>query len=160
MYSSVGVLCQLGGMTSHAAVVARGWGKTCITGVPGLEVDEENKTAKIGGHTFTEGDWMSLNGTSGEIITGQQPLKAPEMSGTLGKFMQWVDEYRKMGVLTNADTPEDAAAARENGAEGIGLTRTEHMFFKTEDRIKAVRKMILAKDVEGRKEALVEIEKF
>lgn len=88
MYSSVGVLCQLGGMTSHAAVVARGWGKTCITGVPGLEVDEENKTAKIGGHTFTEGDWMSLNGTSGEIITGQQPLKAPEMSGNLGKFMQ------------------------------------------------------------------------
>eukprot|EP01026_Neomeris_dumetosa_P013917 TRINITY_DN1494_c0_g1_i1.p1 TRINITY_DN1494_c0_g1~~TRINITY_DN1494_c0_g1_i1.p1 ORF type:complete len:992 (+),score=208.61 TRINITY_DN1494_c0_g1_i1:401-2977(+) len=160
MYTAEGVVTQLGGMTSHAAVVARGWGKPCITGCGELQVDEEAHAARLGGVVIKEGDWMSMNGSTGEVIKGKQATKLPELSGDLGEFMGWVDQYRKLGVLTNADTPEDAAQARRNGAEGIGLTRTEHMFFKTPQRISAVRKMIMAQNTEQRKESLVPILEF
>eukprot|EP01023_Acetabularia_acetabulum_P069177 TRINITY_DN9960_c0_g1_i7.p1 TRINITY_DN9960_c0_g1~~TRINITY_DN9960_c0_g1_i7.p1 ORF type:complete len:950 (-),score=279.11 TRINITY_DN9960_c0_g1_i7:259-3108(-) len=160
MYTAEGVVTQLGGMTSHAAVVARGWGKPCITGCGDLQVDEENREARINGHVIREGAWMSMNGSTGEVINGKQATKLPELGGDLGEFMSWVDQFRKLGVLTNADTPEDAVAARKNGAEGIGLTRTEHMFFKTPERIRAVRKMIMAQNTQQRKESLQPILEF
>ncbi|KAJ9534507.1 hypothetical protein QJQ45_022143, partial [Haematococcus lacustris] len=144
MFSAEGVLCQLGGMTSHAAVVARGWGKPCITGVAALQVDEHAKVARINGHEIREGAFISLNGTSGEIVAGKQPLAPPELAGDLGTFMAWVDGARKLKVLTNADTPADAAEARKFGAQGIGLCRTEHMFFASEERIAAMRRMVVA----------------
>lgn len=154
MHMAEGVLTQLGGMTSHAAVVARGWGKPCITGCSALQVDEHNKVARLNGVQIKEGEWISLNGGTGEIILGKQPLQPPELSGALGKFMEWVDQRRVLGVLTNADTPEDAAEARRFGAEGIGLCRTEHMFFASEDRIAGMRKMIVAPSKEARLAAL------
>eukprot|EP00195_Chlamydomonas_chlamydogama_P010279 CAMPEP_0202891472 /NCGR_PEP_ID=MMETSP1392-20130828/1515_1 /ASSEMBLY_ACC=CAM_ASM_000868 /TAXON_ID=225041 /ORGANISM="Chlamydomonas chlamydogama, Strain SAG 11-48b" /LENGTH=863 /DNA_ID=CAMNT_0049575227 /DNA_START=362 /DNA_END=2953 /DNA_ORIENTATION=- len=160
MYSSEGVLCQLGGMTSHAAVVARGWGKPCITGVQDLQVDEHNKVARINGAEIREGDFISLNGSTGEIIRGKQPLSPPKLAGDLGAFMKWVDERRRLRVLTNADTPEDAAEARKFGAEGIGLCRTEHMFFASEERIAAVRRMIVAQSKEARLKALADLLPF
>lgn len=160
MYSAAGVLTQLGGMTSHAAVVARGWGKTCITGCSAMSISDAQRTATIGGVTLREGDLLSLNGSTGEIILGKAPVKPPELKGDVARFMSWVDEYRRLGVLTNADTPEDAAQARANGAEGIGLTRTEHMFFKSAERILAVRRMILAQTTEARVAALRPIEAF
>lgn len=160
MYSAEGVLCQLGGMTSHAAVVARGWGKPCITGCADLQVDEHNKVARINGHEIRQGDFISLNGSTGEIIRGKQPLKPPELAGDLGKFMSWVDSRRRLGVLTNADTPEDAAEARKFGAEGIGLCRTEHMFFASEERIATVRRMIVAQTKEARLKALADLLPF
>jgi pyruvate,orthophosphate dikinase len=110
-------------MTSHAAVVARGWGKTCVSGCGELSVDETARTASLGGVTLREGDWLSLNGSTGEVIIGKQPMRPAELSAELGQLMEWADESRTMAVLTNADTPEDAAAARANGAEGIGLVR-------------------------------------
>ncbi|MEW5299832.1 MAG: hypothetical protein WDW36_002807 [Sanguina aurantia] len=160
MYSAEGVLCQLGGMTSHAAVVARGWGKPCITGCPDLQVDEHAKVARLNGHEIREGDFLSLNGTSGEIVRGKQPLAPPELSGDLGRFMEWVDARRTLGVLTNADTPEDAVEARKFGAEGIGLCRTEHMFFASEERIAGVRRMIVAQSKEARLRALADLLPF
>ncbi|CAD7701750.1 unnamed protein product [Ostreobium quekettii] len=160
MHSSEGVVTQLGGMTSHAAVVARGWGKTCITGCGDLQIDEGNGSCRFGNTVVNEHDWISINGTTGEVIVGKCPLKQPEMVGDLGRFMHWVDQFRTMGVYTNADTPEDAAMARENGAEGIGLCRTEHMFFATEERIKTVRKMIVAQSKEDRVKALDELLPF
>ena len=160
MYAASGVLTARGGMTSHAAVVARGWGKTCVSGCSELQVDEAGRTATLGGATIREGDWLSLNGSTGEVILGKQPMKTAELSGDLATFMSWVDGVRTLKVLTNADTPDDAAAARRNGAEGIGLTRTEHMFFASEDRIAAVRRMILAQSLEARKAALDEILPF
>ncbi|GLC41497.1 hypothetical protein PLESTB_001005100 [Pleodorina starrii] len=160
MYSAEGVLCQLGGMTSHAAVVARGWGKPCITGCPDLQVDEHNKIARINGHEIRQGDFISLNGSTGEIIRGKQPLAPPELAGDLGKFMSWVDARRRLGVLTNADTPEDAEEARKFGAEGIGLCRTEHMFFASEERIATVRRMIVAQTKEARLKALADLLPF
>ncbi|GMH41824.1 hypothetical protein BSKO_09734 [Bryopsis sp. KO-2023] len=160
MHSSEGVITQLGGMTSHAAVVARGWGKTCITGCSDLQIDEGAKLAKLGGAEIHEMDWVSINGTTGEIILGKQPLKPAELAGDLGQFMEWVDASRTMSVLANADTPEDATVARKNGAQGVGLCRTEHMFFATEKRITSVRRMIVAQDTETRKAALKEILEF
>lgn len=160
MYTAEGVLTQLGGMTSHAAVVARGWGKPCITGCSTLQVDEHAGVARLNGHEIRAGDWVSLNGSTGEVVRGKQPLKAPELAGDLGRFMEWVDSHRQLGVLTNADTPEDAAEARRFGAEGIGLCRTEHMFFASEERIRTVRRMIVAQSMEARQQALEDLLPF
>ncbi|HDP98211.1 MAG TPA: pyruvate, phosphate dikinase [bacterium] len=152
-----GILTARGGMTSHAAVVARGMGKCCVAGCGELEINYKNKTMKVkGGKTYKEGDWISLEGSQGVVIEGKVPTVQPELSGTFGKLMQWADKIRKLGVRTNADTPKDSTVARNFGAEGIGLCRTEHMFFEG-DRIKAVREMILADNVEGRKKALAKL---
>ncbi|NLY10378.1 MAG: pyruvate, phosphate dikinase [Firmicutes bacterium] len=153
---AVGILTSRGGMTSHAAVVARGMGKCCVAGCGDAKVNLANKTVNINGHVVKEGDWITLNGTTGEVIIGQVPLVEPKLTGNFGTLMEWADEFRVLGVRTNADTPHDAKTAREFGAEGIGLCRTEHMFFEG-DRIKAVRQMILAKDVAGREEALAKL---
>ncbi len=160
MDAAKGILTARGGMTSHAAVVARGWGKTCVSGCGELQIDEESKTLSLGGVTLFENDWLSLNGTTGEIIEGQAELAPPSTSEDLGKFMSWVDAFRTTRVLTNCDTPEDATLARMNGAEGIGLVRTEHMFFGSGDRIRAVRRMIVAKDTPTREAALKDILPF
>ena len=154
MDAAEGILTARGGMTSHAAVVARGWGKTCVSGCSDLSIDERGRTLTLGGVTLAENDWISLNGTTGEIIRGRAELAPPSVSEDLGLFMSWVDKFRTMKVFTNADTPEDAAAARTNGAEGIGLVRTEHMFFGSGERIRAVRRMIMAKDTASREAAL------
>ncbi|KAJ1468395.1 Pyruvate/Phosphoenolpyruvate kinase-like domain-containing protein [Baffinella frigidus] len=160
MHAAEGIVTQRGGMTSHAAVVARGWGKTCVCGCAELLVDDVNKQFTIGGKVFKTGDWISVNGNTGQIIEGKEPLVPPRISGDLGTFMTWVDERRKLKVFTNADTPEDAAEARRNGAEGIGLVRTEHMFFATDERLKAVRQMIMAEDPKARKVALEKLLPF
>ncbi len=157
MHAAEGILTARGGMTSHAAVVARGWGKTCVSGCSDLQVNEAARTITLGGVTLGEGDFLSLNGTTGEVIKGKQPLSPPTISGDLARFMDWVDQYRRLKVLANADTPEDAAAARKNGAEGIGLVRTEHMFFGSAERINAVRRMIMAVETESRKAALEDL---
>jgi len=154
MDAAEGILTARGGMTSHAAVVARGWGKTCVSGCGELAIDEHAKTAKLGGVTLTENDWLSLNGTTGEIIRGRAELAPPTTSDDLQRFMSWVDKFRAVKVLTNADTPEDSAMAREYGAQGIGLVRTEHMFFGSGERLRAVRRMIIADDTESREAAL------
>jgi pyruvate, orthophosphate dikinase len=160
MHAAAGILTARGGMTSHAAVVARGWGKCCVSGCNDLSVDDHNKTMTLGKVTLKEGDWLSLNGSTGEIILGQQPLAPAALSGDLGKFMAWVDKYRNLKVLANADTPEDAKQARKNGAEGIGLCRTEHMFFASDERIKAVRQMIVSPTEELRRKALAKLLPF
>jgi len=130
MWAAKGVLTARGGMTSHAAVVARGWGKTCVCGCTELQINEEAQTMTFGGQVFKAGDYLSLNGETGEILSGKMELKPPSTtSGEIRRFMQWVDDKRKIKILTNADTPEDAIEARKNGAQGIGLIRTEHMFF-------------------------------
>ncbi len=151
-----GILTARGGMTSHAAVVARGMGKCCVSGAGALKIDYKSRTLTVDGHEYHEGDWMSLNGSTGNIIDGKVATIEPELSGEFAKIMDLSDEYTKMQVRTNADTPKDARVARSFGAQGIGLTRTEHMFFET-DRIKAMREMILADTVKGRKEALKEL---
>ncbi len=160
MLAARGILTARGGMTSHAAVVARGWGKCCVAGCGELEIDYANGTFRVeaGGRGLTvrRGDVISLNGTTGEVMLGAVPLADPELPDDLTRLMTWGDEARRLGVRANADTPEDAAKAREFGAEGIGLCRTEHMFFG-EDRILAVRQMILAEDEAGRREALARI---
>jgi pyruvate,orthophosphate dikinase len=153
MKSAQGILTSRGGMTSHAAVVARGMGKCCVSGCGALKVNYEKRLMAIGNYIVKEGDWVSLDGSTGEVMLGQLPTIPPKIGGDFEKIMNWADEIRKLGVRTNADTPEDSARAREFGAEGIGLCRTEHMFFEG-DRIKAMREMILAKDLEGRKKAL------
>ena len=153
MHAAAGILTSRGGMTSHAAVVARGMGKCCVAGASELRVDEENKQLIINGRVFKEGDWITINGSTGEVIAGRVKLVDPELSGHFAKLMEWADQFRALKVRTNADTPEDAKKAREFGAEGIGLCRTEHMFFG-EERIKAMREMILAKDAEARRKAL------
>jgi len=145
MDAAEGILTAFGGMTSHAAVVARGMGKPCIAGVGALDIHYKTKKMNVGKVVIKQGDWISLDGSTGELMTGQMPTVEPKMSGDFGKFMKICDEVRKLGVRTNADTPEDAARARAFGAEGIGLCRTEHMFFGG-DRIWAVRQMILAAD--------------
>jgi pyruvate,orthophosphate dikinase len=143
MDAAVGILTQRGGMTSHAAVVARGMGRCCVAGVSSLDINYAKKQMKVGKRTLKQGDWISLDGTEGEVLLGQLPLVEPKLSGSFSKLMSWADEFRKLGVRTNADTPEDAIRARAFGAEGIGLCRTEHMFFEG-DRIWAVRQMILS----------------
>ncbi len=145
MDAAVGILTARGGMTSHAAVVARGMGKCCVAGVSTLHIHYKTKKLNVGKLTIKEGDWISLDGTSGEIMTGKLATVEPTLSGEFGKFLKICDSLRKLGVRTNADTPDDAKRAREFGAEGIGLCRTEHMFFEGE-RIWPVRSMILAAD--------------
>ncbi|MBT3559158.1 MAG: pyruvate, phosphate dikinase [Rhodospirillales bacterium] len=153
MHVSEGVLTSRGGMTSHAAVVARGMGKPCVSGAGTLHVDHHAKTMAAQGRVFAEGDVITLDGTSGEIMAGTVPTIQPELTGAFADLMEWVDEVRTLGVRTNAETPLDAATARKFGAEGIGLSRTEHMFFDPK-RIVHVREMILAKDQTARRIAV------
>jgi len=155
MSAAQGILTATGGMTSHAAVVARGMGKCCVVGCNELTIYPDN-TCKIAGQLFKEGDTITLDGSKGEIIAGELKLVIPEISGNFEEFMAWVDEERSIGVRTNADTPKDSAVARKFGAEGIGLCRTEHMFFEGE-RIDAVREMIMAENPEERAKALRKI---
>lgn len=158
MHAAEGILTSRGGMTSHAAVVARGMGKCCVAGCGDAVVNGKEKTVNINGHLLKEGDWITLNGSTGDVILGEVPLIQPEISGNFGTLMSWADKYRYLKVRTNADTPHDAKVARDFGAEGIGLCRTEHMFFGPEkERIKAVREMILADDAESRKKALAKL---
>ena len=156
MNAAQGILTARGGMTSHAAVVARGMGKCCVAGCTGLHIDEKEKTISLGSHLIREGDFITLNGSSGEVILGKVPLVQPELKGDFDTIMKWADEFRDLGIRANADTPADARMALKFGAEGIGLVRTEHMFFE-EARVQAVREMILADDTEGRKKALGKI---
>lgn len=148
-----GILTARGGMTSHAAVVARGMGKCCVSGAGAIHVDYKNHTMTINGETWHEGDWISLNGSTGEVYEGKIETKDAELTGDFGNLMDMADKYRRMEVRTNADTPEEAAIARKFGATGIGLCRTEHMFFEG-DRIRAMREMILADNEIGRRKAL------
>ena len=151
-----GILTARGGMTSHAAVVARGMGKCCVSGAGALEIDYKNKTVEVDGVKLKEGDYISINGTTGTVYVGKVETKAAELSGDFAELMTLADKYTKLQVRTNADTPHDATIARNFGAVGIGLCRTEHMFFEGE-KIKAMREMILAEDAEGRKNALAKI---
>jgi len=159
MHSAVGILTSTGGMTSHAAVVARGWGKCCVAGAGAIHIDERGRTFSVGGKTFGPGDFISIDGSTGEVIEGQMPTVDPQMSGPFAIIMKWADKYRTLKVRTNADTPNDAQVAREFGAQGIGLCRTEHMFFQPE-RIHHMREMILATTVEARKIALAKLLPF
>jgi len=148
-----GILTARGGMTSHAAVVARGMGKCCISGAGALHVDYKNRVVTVDDVTYHEGDWISLDGSTGEIFSGQVPARNAELSGDFGELMRMADKFRRLEIRSNADTPEEAEVARRFGATGIGLCRTEHMFFEG-DRIVAVREMILADDEAGRRKAL------
>jgi len=156
MHAAEGILTARGGMTSHAAVVARGMGKPCVSGASGLRIDYKTKVMKVGGIDVNEGDIITINGSSGEVILGEVPTIQPTLSGDFATIMKWADEIRTLKVRANAETPEDSATARKFGAEGIGLCRTEHMFFES-DRILAVREMILAESQQGRKLALDKI---
>ncbi|MBI5025664.1 MAG: pyruvate, phosphate dikinase [Nitrospirae bacterium] len=153
MHAAQGILTARGGMTSHAAVVARGMGKCCVAGCGAININEENKYFAVNNLIIKEGDYITLNGTTGGVIIGQVPLVKPELTEDFRTLIKWADQFRRLKVRTNADTPKDSKVARDFGAEGIGLCRTEHMFFEG-DRIKAVREMILADDAEGRKKAL------
>ena len=159
MHASEGILTVRGGMTSHAAVVARGMGTACVSGCGDINIDEEGKVFTLGGETIKEGDYISLDGSTGKIYLGDIKTVEASVSGDFGRIMAWADEFRKLGVRTNADTPADTKNAVKLGAEGIGLCRTEHMFFN-EDRIPKIRKMILSKTVEGREAALAELLEF
>jgi len=156
MNAAQGILTARGGMTSHAAVVARGMGKCCVSGCESIIVSELEKKFKVGDLVISEGEIITLDGSTGEVFMGSIPTVNPELSGDFGTIMKWADKYRKLGVRTNADTPKDAKTAREFGAEGIGLCRTEHMFFEA-DRIFAVRQMIVADTLEQRQAALAKI---
>ena len=156
MTLSEGILTARGGMTSHAAVVARGMGKCCVSGAGDLVIDYKNRTITVGTKTYKEGDWISLNGSTGVIYEGKVATKDAEVSGDFAKLMELADEFAHLKVRANADTPRDAKTAFRFGAQGIGLCRTEHMFFEG-DRIKAVREMILADDEEGRRKALAKL---
>ena len=159
MHAAEGILTVRGGMTSHAAVVARGMGTACISGCGDIVIDEEAKFFTLGGKTYHEGDYISLDGSTGKIYDGDIRTEEASISGNFGRIMEWADSFRTLRVRTNADTPEDAANAVKLGAEGIGLCRTEHMFFEPE-RIPKIRKMILSKTVEAREEALEELIPF
>ena len=159
MKAAQGILTVRGGMTSHAAVVARGMGTCCVSGCGDINMDEENKKFTLGGKTFNEGDYISIDGTTGNIYEGDIPTVDAQIAGEFGRVMAWADKFRKLKVRTNADTPADTAKAVELGAEGIGLCRTEHMFFG-EDRIPKFRRMILSDTVEQREEALKAIGEF
>ncbi len=156
MLDAAGILTQRGGMTSHAAVVARGMGKCCVSGAGDLQIDYKARTINVNGYTIKEGDWISLNGSTGEVYLGQVATQAADLSGDFGKLMDLASKFSVLKVRANADTPKDAAQAFAFGAEGIGLCRTEHMFFEG-DRIKAVREMILADDEAGRRVALAKL---
>ncbi|MBQ5317552.1 MAG: pyruvate, phosphate dikinase, partial [Oscillospiraceae bacterium] len=157
MKASQGILTVRGGMTSHAAVVARGMGTCCVSGCGDIKMDEENKQFTLAGKTFHEGDCISIDGTTGNIYDGLIPTVDAQIAGEFGRIMAWADKFRTLKVRTNADTPADAKKARELGAEGIGLCRTEHMFFEA-DRIAAFREMICSDTVEEREAALAKIE--
>ncbi len=159
MNAAEGVLTARGGMTSHAAVVARGMGKCCVVGCGALVIDYEKQQFSVDGKVYKKGDWITIDGNTGEVIEGKIPTVQPEFTGEFGEFMKWVDEIRTLGVRTNADTPHDAEVARNFGAEGIGLCRTEHMFFEG-DRIVAMREMILAENKEEREKALEKIKPY
>ena len=156
MHASMGILTARGGMTSHAAVVARGMGKCCVVGCDALRIDYANRSLRVGEVQLQEGDRLTLDGTTGEVFRGEIATEPPQMDATLEVFMGWVDEVRRLNVRANADTPQDALTARQNGAEGIGLCRTEHMFFAPE-RILAMRQMILAQDAAHRDDALAKL---
>ena len=157
MKAAQGILTVRGGMTSHAAVVARGMGKCCVSGCGEIKMDEENKKFELAGKTYVEGDWISLDGSTGSIYEGAVPTVEATIAGEFGRVMAWADQYRRLQVRTNADTPYDAKKARELGAQGIGLCRTEHMFFEGE-RIRAIRRMICSDTVEQREAALAVLE--
>jgi len=159
MNAAEGILTARGGMTSHAAVVARGMGKCCVSGCSAISVDNEKQEMKINSKIFKKGDVITLDGSTGEVIEGEVPRINPEFTGEFGEFMKWVDEVRVLGVRTNADTPHDSEIARKFGAEGIGLCRTEHMFFEG-DRIIAVREMILSETKEEREKALEKVKPY
>jgi pyruvate,orthophosphate dikinase len=156
MHSAAGILTSTGGMTSHAAVVARGWGRCCVAGAGEIHIDEKGRRITIGSQTFNHDDVLSIDGSTGEVMKGSIGTQEPKLSGDFGTVMKWADKYRTLKVRTNADTPADAQRAREFGAEGIGLCRTEHMFFEG-DRIIAMREMILASTVEDRRKALAKL---
>ena len=156
MKAAQGILTVRGGMTSHAAVVARGMGKCCVSGCGAIVMDEENKQFTLSGKTYHEGDWLSLDGSTGNIYDGAMPTVDASVSGDFGRIMGWADKFRRLKVRTTADTPHDAAKARELGAQGIGLCRTEHMFFEG-DRIAAIREMICSDTVEQREKALAKL---
>jgi pyruvate,orthophosphate dikinase len=167
MFAAQGILTATGGKTSHAAVVARGWGKCCVVGCEALDIDDRAKTVKVGGKVLRQGDEVTLNGTTGEVFLGALPLKKPEQTKEFKTLLGWCDEIRALKVRANADTPHDAQKAVELGAEGIGLCRTEHMFFKdfknpadSEKRQLAIQEMIIADDVEARKKALAKLLPF
>jgi pyruvate,orthophosphate dikinase len=157
MKAAQGILTVRGGMTSHAAVVARGMGKCCVSGCGEIKMDEENKKFELGGKVYHEGDYISIDGSTGNIYDGIIPTVDAVIAGEFGRIMSWADKYRRLKVRTNADTPYDARKARELGAQGIGLTRTEHMFFNS-DRIGAFREMICSDTLEERKAALAKLE--
>jgi pyruvate,orthophosphate dikinase len=156
MYAARGILTARGGMTSHAAVVARGMGKCCVVGCRDLVINESDASCRIGGQEVRAGDFLTIDGSTGEVIRGQAPLVEADLGGDFAQLMEWADKFRRLGVRCNADTPEDAEIARRFGAEGVGLCRTEHMFF-AEDRVMAVRQMIVADDDEQRQAALEQI---
>ena len=156
MKAAQGILTVRGGMTSHAAVVARGMGKCCVSGCSAITMDEANKSFTLSGKTYHEGDWISFDGSNGNVYDGVIPTVDASISGEFGRIMGWADKYRKLSVRTNADTPHDAKKARELGAEGIGLCRTEHMFFES-DRIEAIREMICSDTVQERETALAKL---
>ena len=156
MHAAVGILTARGGMTSHAAVVARGMGRPCVSGAGSMSVDLAARTIRIGPRTLTEGDTITIDGASGEVMAGRVPTVEPELAGDFATLMAWADQHRRMKVRANAETPEDCRVARGFGAEGIGLCRTEHMFFEP-GRITAVREMILAEDAQGRRAALARL---
>jgi pyruvate,orthophosphate dikinase len=159
MHSAAGILTSTGGMTSHAAVVARGWGRCCVAGAGEVYIDEAKRTITVRGRTFSRDSVISIDGSTGEVMEGSIATMEPELSSDFNTVMQWADKYRTLNIRTNADTPEDAQRARDFGAEGIGLCRTEHMFFEG-DRIVAMREMILANDEESRRLALTKLLPF
>ena len=159
MHAAKGILTSRGGMTSHAAVVARGMGRPCVAGAGAIDIDLKSKTMRIGGQEFAQGDVITIDGTTGEVIKGRVPTVSPDLSDTFDKLMGWADAHRRMKIRTNADTPEDCVTARNFGAEGIGLCRTEHMFFDAE-RIQRVREMIFADSYEARENALTFLEPY
>ena len=156
MHAAKGILTARGGMTSHAAVVARGMGRPCVSGAPGVSIDMATRTLRIGTRELKEGDQITLDGSTGEVMAGHVPTIEPELVGDFGVLMGWADRHRRMKVRTNAETPDDCRTARQFGAEGVGLCRTEHMFFDN-TRIAAVRQMILAEDEAGRRTALAKL---
>jgi len=160
MHAAEGILTATGGKTSHAAVVARGWGKCCVVGLGAMRIDEKNRTMSLNGHTLSEGDYLTLDGAEGAVYEGELPLVTPQLPEEYHTLMKWCDEIRRLRVRTNADTPYDAENAIRMGAEGIGLCRTEHMFFDTEDRRRAIQEMIVADALETRQAALAKLLPF
>jgi pyruvate,orthophosphate dikinase len=156
MHAARGILTARGGMTSHAAVVARGMGRPCVSGAGGISIDMSARAMSTGGRIVKEGDRITIDGATGDVMAGDVPTVEPDLSGDFGILMEWADKHRRLKVRTNAETPEDCRVARQFGAEGIGLCRTEHMFFEP-SRITAVRRMILAEDTAGREAALAEL---